>query len=559
MMTRSTALRLAWTTPLWLLALACTGVATDSGSDSYGPEPTGNMCDPDTPEATCGDEQSCELWEGNGAYYCMCPEGTEQVGRECYGEGEDNLKPTCSTLEEDACDDEGFCYDLTQEACDYMTERDIPTPSECDVIEPSGENDTIGICVSSTQDPSANPYAPDAGYCEFTQQWSNPTHLPVDCRCGQPFEVSECKRPYGLDASISFGEGPRWRSISTFELFGADLDGREMIVAGSWESSTLDDQGVVFAVDLDTGDRRVVSGSFQDPSLGTYTEGSGPDFVNAYNVRLAADGDYYVVGATGQAGAPYIWRVDPDSGDRELIWQGRSDGAFAPCANGVPESEVGTKEINYDPMSWTMDDAGYHYFGVLAGAPGPGVVRVSPDGETCDYLTRIVQDPDSTFDDVGDGYSDIQFYFSALEIVDDTMYALSDRQIYTIEMDTGRRRLFSDAESGTVGSGTSSLGKTWLTWDPHHDVLWSYGSPSNDNILVAIDPDTGDRTSAPCWHPYQGMLEGCAGNSVGIGGVMSMGGMVVDPEAPHDLFNAFDDLSVIQTDQATLNINIHSL
>ena len=41
------------------------------------------------------------------------------------------------------------------------------------------------------------------------------------------------------------------------------------------------------------------------------------------------------------------------------------------------------------------------------------MIRVSPDGQSCDYLTRIVQDPDSTFEDVGDGFSDIQFYFSS--------------------------------------------------------------------------------------------------------------------------------------------------
>ena len=544
--------------------LACGGSngdnnATTNADPGSPPDAYGNRCEVENPTATCGASQLCEEWEGDGLTYCTCPEGLERSGRNCNEPGMTSQIPRCSTQAEDFCAGEGFCYDLDKEACDYHTERGIPEPAECANITASGPDSSKPICVSSTQDPSANAYDPD-GFCDFTQFWSNPTSLPVDCRCAQPFEVSECKRPYNQDAEVTFGEGPRWRAaLPSVQMYGATLDGREMLIASTWSSSNRQDQGVIFAMNIDTGARRIVSGSWNDPAEGTFSTGEGPEFVNAYNVRVGADGDYYVVGAKGEAADPQVWRVDKSSGDRELVYAAKTDG-FTTCSNGAQEDQPGTKEVELNPLSWTMDDEGNHYFGVLAGAPGPSVVKVSPDGQTCDYLTRVLLDPDGTFEgNVGEGFDDIQFYFSALEIVDDTMYALSDRQIYTIDMNDGRRRLFTDSQADAVGSGASKLGKVWLQWDPHHEVLWSYGSPSDDNIVVAVDTEDGERINSPCWHPDIGRLEACAGNSVGIGGVMKRGGMVIDPNPPHDLFFAFDGISVIRLDQATLNVNVISL
>jgi hypothetical protein len=529
---------------------------TDPGSP---PAAYGNRCEVANPRATCGADQLCEEWSGDGLTYCTCPEGLVRSGRNCNEPGGTSQLQTCSLQEEGFCDGQGFCYDLDQEACDYHTERGITPPAECASITPSGQGSVQAICVSSVADPSANLYDPD-GFCDFTQFWSNPTSLPVDCRCAQPFEVHECKRPFNRDAEVTFGAGPRWRAgLPSVQMYGAALDGREMLITSTWSSSNRQNQGVVFAMDLDTGDRRIVSGSWNSPADGTFSTGDGPDFVNAYNIEIGADGDYYVVGGTGEASNPIVWRVDAESGDRELVYEAKGDG-FATCANGLREDEPGTKEVNLNPLSWTMDDAGNHYFGVLAGAPGPSVVKISPDGQSCEYLTRVLVDPDGVFEgNVGEGFDDIQFYFSALEIVGDTMYALSDRQIYTIDMTNGRRRLFTDAQADAVGSGSPNLGKVWLTWDPHHEVLWSYGSPSDENVVIAVDPEDGERIASPCWHPTLGRLAACAGNSIGVGGVMKRGGLVVDPEGAHDLFFAFDGISVIRLDQATLNVNVISL
>ena len=75
---------------------------------------------------------------------------------------------------------------------------------------------------------------------------------------------------------------------------------------------------VLFAVDGTTGDREVISSC--DLAVGT-----GPCFSNVsggeIDVALGPDGNIYLVASVISAGPPGVMRIDPATGDREIVSQ----------------------------------------------------------------------------------------------------------------------------------------------------------------------------------------------------------------------------------------------
>jgi hypothetical protein len=216
------------------------------------------------------------------------------------------------------CTGKGYCYNVGPGTCEYLAEKNTTVP-EC--AENPNDNNLFGRCVSSVTDLSS-PYATDEYQCPLVQHWSNPTRLQADCRCGQ-VSAEPCQRPYNLNISVSIGEGPRPRNDipgGGKGAWGGFLEGREMIYPITWSDSTRQNQTLIYAVNIDTGARRRVSGAYQDPQTG-YTEvGAGDPFLNIYDVRKGPDGSFYAMGSTGEIGWPRIWRVNPQTGDRTLVF-----------------------------------------------------------------------------------------------------------------------------------------------------------------------------------------------------------------------------------------------
>jgi hypothetical protein len=135
--------------------------------------------------------------------------------------------------------------------------------------------------------------------CEFVPWWSNPTSLPADCRCGtSAVTIDACKRPMDLPGTVSFGEGPQMRTITNgFPDNGQGIAiGREIFTPRSRGDGILQNQGIIFAINMDTGDRRHISGVYTDPKTGVKEVGSGDPFVGPKQVREGPDGMLYVVG-----------------------------------------------------------------------------------------------------------------------------------------------------------------------------------------------------------------------------------------------------------------------
>jgi len=89
--------------------------------------------------------------------------------------------------------------------------------------------------------------------------------------------------------------------------------------------------------------------------------------------------------------------------------------------------------------------------------------------------------------------------------------------------------------------------------------MWSVGA-SGGSLAVAVDLETGDRSSWPCWHPALGMIPTCGGTGTAlIPGYLSYGGFIIDPEPPHHLFFAHDLFAVVRYDPRTGNAYSFSL
>jgi len=467
-----------------------------------------------------------------------------------------NVNDACAATSTD-CAGQGFCYNVVASTCDYIESRGLGLDA-CDDVP---EDTVVPTCVSSISDLSS-PWAATDANCDFVQYWSNPTDFPIDCRCPDASLEDPCVRPYNLPAATSFGDGPRVRDLATtVHLHNGPIIGREWFVPAGWSTFNKQDQTIVFAIDIDTGARRHVSGAYVDPQLGTTVGGAGPELVNVLDMELGADGQLYAMGGRSDIAPPKVWRIDPATGDRTLLFDEETADAATLCPNG--STLPGRKTVQMVPEGWAMDAAGNHYFAVIS-TPGPSIVKMTPDFSACSYLTRVTDTPSTTLtDNVGTGYDIVQFDFRAFEIAGGSLFAVSDTKLIEVSLADGHRTLRSNAkEVGGLGAGpinAEGLGHRWSRWDAARGVLWTVGL-SGGSLAVVVDPTTGDRTAWPCWHPTLGLRAAC--DNVGIAlvpGPLNFGGFAIDPAPPHDLVFAHDMFSVVRYETKTGNAYILSL
>ncbi|MEY3014074.1 MAG: hypothetical protein RIT45_2809, partial [Pseudomonadota bacterium] len=279
-------------------------------------------------------------------------------------------------------------------------------------------------------------------------------------------------------------------------------------------------------------------------------------------IKLGKDGKLYAVGGTSDIAPPKVFRIDPTTGDRELLFDEEKADAATLCPNGstLPCKKV----VQMVPEGWAMDDAGNHYFAYV-NMPGRGVVKFPADFSKCSFLTMAPDPNQSTTmkDPIGAGYSEIQFQMRAFEIVDDKLYAVSDTKLLETDLATGNRKLIGNAKDpGGLCGGTinaEGLGDRWIRWDPYRKVLWTYGIKVGSGA-IAVDPATGDRYTWPCWHPTLGMQATCGNTGTSlILGYLNFGGMAIDPSPPHNLVFAHDLSAIVRYEIKTGNAYTFSL
>jgi hypothetical protein len=362
-----------------------------------------------------------------------------------------------------------------------------------------------------------------------------------------------------LPLTTRFGTGPSIRSLPQAHYYGGIIIGREVFLGADWSSSVLPNQGLIMAINLDTGNRRIVSGSFDDPASGNTVTGTGPAFANVIDVKrgVGSDTNLYALSVPASTFNLEIVRVNPTTGNRTLVWRGR-DAAYGQCASGDPARPA----VTYHERIFGLTSSGEFYLGFRGAgftSEGVGLVRIAANGQSCSFVSRSGAGSLNAyaFLDIGQGYVVDRGFYTGLTQHAGQLYVLHDtiKALFRIDPATGNRTRVSGAGTayGILGDGPINLGgigERWTQWDPVRNVMWTAGV-INYRTLVAVDLTTGDRVQAFCSSstsndpptPWRNL---CL-SGVMTSGFENFGGLFLDPVS-QDLFIVHDNHSLSRVD-----------
>lgn len=384
---------------------------------------------------------------------------------------------------------------------------------------------TVKAAIDNSQKESPRYYWP----CPLSQHIANPTKLPVDCRCHVNIvglDFPECKADIADYVGISYGEGPRARThnFGAFRSGFAEPATNELIGLLEWkdhqtkwpEHGITIDLGAVIAIDAETRKRRVIGGRIYDTATGPVDVGSGPVLSYPFDVQKGPDGKYYVasyayvkIDASLVATVDVI-RVDPASGNREFVWRSNHLGfnldnkpnPYGHCANGR-DAKYGYASVQIGRKAFALDDKGSFYFsyahnGTTPTSDGIGILRVSADGKTCEFVTRSKVGKDNILykgQSVGGGFEPQAGPYKGMLIKDGKIYASTelDDDLVEVDLKTGDRKAIhvdgvTDAHNGSSG--------THVVWDPYRSLIWQAGL-SGSTLLFDLTTGKGE----PLWCP----------------------------------------------------------
>lgn len=415
-----------------LLLVACDG---GLGLPSTDPDPTdptaptGATGEPTAPPTDCVPAQAqqvCNPDDPTATYWADACGNLGEVADPCPGiwlciDGEEGADATCGCADipsEGRCSNEfpglyGSNLIAPENVCGSVnTDPDdaleiCPAGTRCETLF-----DGPPTCVRSIRPEQASSPYYDYSCGGFTSWLEHPTNLGADCRCrfigdigvdpqDVPGDGDVCDPVQDLNRNgvimnctmasrwaeepwpLDYGSGQSFRAFRDNTAISGDFmggvwlpDTRELVAVMLWTRPEFGDTGAVVAFQVDTGDRRIISGVYPDPDLArapgavrfdsflstlataegaeaAYPDPDDPDVASldipfghfgsgylnrsrltsqpylqplsgASVVRLGPDGMLYVGGAqTGQGSAKWyeIVRVDPSTGHRELVWK----------------------------------------------------------------------------------------------------------------------------------------------------------------------------------------------------------------------------------------------
>jgi hypothetical protein len=325
----------------------------------------------------------------------------------------------------------------------------------------------------------------------------------VDCKAS-PADP-KCPKALGSDARL--GKGPR---LNLGHTLGGFVLGTKLVVALDL-ADNLDDKSLVASVDLATGDRKVISGKYEDPAQGTVSVGAGPSLYYPYDVKRLADGSL-VVASSDPQGTIALLKVDPTSGDRASLWSSDATGT-ASCGKLAKKVLFSVQRSR----GVAIGASGEYYLGfeyMTDAGPLEGVARIDP-AKGCDVVTLAGKATGATADDVGSGPAlyaltrGLDYGAGGVWLV-----AFEEYSIFKVDPTTGKRTRVSSSYGATqVGDGDAEIGRNSITLDQAANVVWTAGATNTGSLfLTSVDVTTGNRTDRMAAGTY-GPVTGTSGGN----------------------------------------------
>lgn len=301
-----------------------------------------------------------------------------------------------------------------------------------------------------------------------------PTTLDLDCRCNQLLPL--CRTIEDVDpltGGLGVGVGPRIRDLGDGASIhrGFVWEERGEIVFAVGDNSFADAESAsVWAVHWETNTRRLVSGGGYDPINGAYLVGDGPELFDINEVDLGPDGNLYL------RARDQILRIDPDTGDRVVVW-GFTDDELDPTQCIDPYEQWSSQALQPDfHHALAIDDDGNFYTGFFSRSSelGKPVGQIAADGSWC-----VVASSDGP-DGIGGGV-DFSNGPVTIDLIRDQLLVNNGSDLIRVDRATGdRSALALDVPPGQ------------LQWDDDRELLWLTGPPDPwPKGLFTIDPNSG--------------------------------------------------------------------
>lgn len=380
----------------------------------------------------------------------------------------------------------------------------------------SGPKDVCGNCADSkkpyfcfateqcgAKDGSDCPY----GVVDRGAECENPqvpeqTNLPFDCRHPRAQDDPRCEAYGNLGTPIGAGfDVERYQMGDGF----VDTANNRLVLTFNCLLCPDEDTGVL-AIDLDTGDRTLLSGHYNDTLDGAVEVGAGEQPSSLDAVKVLPNGKW--VALDNIAGEAEIYEIDPATGDRTVLYtQEQLVGDI------TSDGEGGSGVCKVD--GWVSLGVGHNHATteatgaattLLVGADGTLYLRAERFGTptqdlniaaivglkdgACSIVTLWSGDVPAV--NVGTG-PDIFFPYNWL--IDDGDRILAQRGsflLHAIDKATGNRSIVSAAIEGSERGSGPELGDSYALLSTDGATLHTVGSEIGEG-MVDVTLATGDR------------------------------------------------------------------
>lgn len=333
---------------------------------------------------------------------------------------------------------------------------------------------------------------------------TNPNLDPLD---GNP----RCGPSIGEQTPGNIGDGPPLdidgSSVRVHHGF-VDAEGNRLVLVVD-AIYIHDGNGAIFGVDIDTGERSIISGTAHDPRTGAQMVGDGPLPGHFYDVQPGPDGWVALID-TGDIRSFHLMNIDPATGARTMPENDLADGEWPGCstsalmdATAYPYWTAYVTGNGDAGPSLTVADDGTVFLPISAGPTCAGdngdiegIIAIH-DGE-CRVVSLASHFQDRCTEiAVGSGPS-----FASMRTIrwhDGKIYAAQiDGSLMMIDAATGDREFVA---SDRVGTGVPIADAGQLAFGPD-GTLWAILDARADGSggfqIGTVDyASTGDRVTTP--------------------------------------------------------------